>query len=182
MAYELFDATGRLVTQADLQSRGAWFASKEEVLVAKHGRQLDLIINPDGCDDPQAPGLLNIRTKALADLKVQNTPFFQAGTRYRLDPQHAIVLNRSDIERYARTYPTVELYLWIDWVVTRLKSSTEISVQPMTGIWHIPFGQLGRLVADAPVHYYQQRTRDAQEHSRESYVLDLRNPAFRQLV
>jgi len=184
MAYTLYDADGKVVDHGNLQAKGAWCeagAKTEEVFVAKHGKALSLIINPEKATSPYVPDLFNTSTRVMGDLKTQNTPFFQATSRYGQDAQFAVVFNQKDAERYARHYPDIEIYFWVDWVVTGFRGTTEISVQPMTGVWFIPFRELQKLLASAPVHYYAQRTNDTQGNAKGSYVLDLRSPAFQKV-
>ncbi len=183
--YTLYDAENNVIDHGNLQAKGAWCESgarKEEVFVAKHGDALNLIINPEKTTSPYVPDLFNTRTKALGDLKTQNTPFFQATSRYGLDAQYAVVFNQKDAERYARYYPDIEIYFWVDWVVMGFKGVTEIAVQPMTGVWYIPFRELQKLLGIAPLHSYAQRTNDTQGNAKGSYVLDLRNSAFQKVV
>ena len=99
MPYQLFDKDGKQVTHHDLQDKGVWCrtgASKEEVFVDLYGQQLDLIINPAKENNPYVPDLKNTKTGRLADLKTQNTPFFQAKSRFDYDPQYVVVFNKKD--------------------------------------------------------------------------------------
>jgi len=133
--------------------------------------------------DKKAPGILNRTTGNLGDLKVQNTPFFQADIRYGIDPQYAVVFNHKDKIRYERLYPDIEIYFWVDWMVTRFVSgSQEIHVQPMTGIWYIPFNKLIGILKNAPLHYYQQRKYDTKGNAKASYVLNLGDEHFVKLA
>ena len=182
--YRLLDINGIDVTPRDLQAKGAWCetgAKIEEVFVKRYGEQLGLVINPEKGANRYAPDLVDTKTKGVGDLKTQNTPFFQARPRFGLDPQYTVVFNEKDAERYGRLYPDIEIYFWVDWVAVTFIGSTTISVEPMIGIWFIPFRELQKLLAKAPIHPYAQRTNDIQGNAKGSYVLDLQNPAFQRV-
>ena len=185
MAYKLFDKDSNVVSHHDLQDKGLWCkigSTKEEVFVEKFGRELHLSINPEKQRNPYAPDLLNTSSHLLGDLKTQNTPFFQAKARFNLDPQFVVVFNGKDRLRYLEHYPYIEIYFAIDWQVVRFEGREVISVLPMKGVWFIPFQDLNLLLEKSPFHAYQQRTKDQNGNAKGSYVLDLKNPAFRQIV
>jgi len=186
MAYRLLDVAGNDITHHDLQDKGPWCqhgASKEEVFVLTYGKKLDIIVNPAKKTDPYAPDLLNNLSNKLGDLKVQNTPFFQAKERFSLDPQFTVVFNKKDRDRYNRLHPNLDIYFWVDWIVISFISGAQnISVNPMCGIWHIPFASLNALCDSAPLHEYGQRRHDTRGNARSSYVISLTNTAFRHLI
>lgn len=182
--YKTLDVNGVDVTPRELQAKGTWCESGariEEVFVSRYGGRLGLAINPEKATNRYAPDLLNVGSHNLGDLKTQNSPFFQAWSRFRLDPQYTVVFNDKDAQRYGQLYPNIDIYFWVDWVAVKFEGSTTIEVQPMTGVWHIPFPELQPLLAKAPVHSYAQRINDTAGNAKGSYVLDLRNPAFRQV-
>ncbi|MBK8808732.1 MAG: hypothetical protein IPO21_19680 [Bacteroidales bacterium] len=185
MAYKLFDISGNDVTHHDLQDKGVWCidgASKEEAYVQLYGTQLNLVINPEKDTNPYAPDLLNTRNGKLGDLKTQNTPFFQSVSRFGLNSQHTVVFNGKDSERYKSLYPEIEIYFAVDWQVISFESDkSKISVNPMVGVWFIPFAELYKVLKTAPFHTYQQRVGDNKGNAKGSFVLDLTNPAFKKV-
>jgi hypothetical protein len=185
MAYRTFKADGGEVSQHDLQDKGPWCltgASYEQTFINKYGSDLELGINPVKANDPYVPDLVNLKTKNLADLKTQNTPFFQSGVRYGIDPQYAVTFNVKDYKRYKEYYPTIDIYFWVSWVVTKFEGSTKISVDEMEGIWMITLSNIETLVkAGSPIHSYAQRIFDVSGNAKGSYVLDLQNKLFTRL-
>ncbi len=107
---------------------------------------LDAVLNPAKASDPFAPDLI-VRGQ-LADLKVQNTPFFTAA-RYGLDPQHTVTFNRKDYLRYSELYPEIELFFWVAWTTLEWPArQPRARVQKMAGLWEVPFARLARRVKD----------------------------------
>lgn len=185
MAYKLYDLNGNEVNQHDLQDKGTWCkegASKEEVFVELFGNKLGLIINPEKETNPYAPDLLNTSNGVLADLKTQNTPFFQAKPRFNLDPQFTVVFNGKDRERYKANYSSIEIYFAVDWQIVRFESYQIIKVDPMVGVWFIKFPELERLLEKAPLHSYQQRQFDQKGNAKGSYILSLLSEGFTQIL
>lgn len=186
MAYKLLDVNGNDVTHHDLQDKGVWCvsgASQEEGFVQKYGKYLSLVINPAKDTDPYVPDLKNTDTGIIADLKTQNTPFFQSKSRFGIDPQFAVVFNGKDRERYKRLYPDIDIYFAVDWqVVGFVSGNNKTTVEPMVGVWRIPFKELDKVLDTAPFHEYQQRVGDTRGNAKGSYVLDLQNPAFKRVV
>ena len=181
MAYKLFDINGIEVTHHDLQDKGVWCragASKEEVFVEKFGVDLNLRINPEKENNPYAPDLQNTSNQLLADLKTQNTPFFQAQSRFGYDPQYAVVFNGKDRQRYREKYPDIEIYFAVDWQVIKYHGRNIIEVKPMTGVWYIPFSELNKKLEEAPFHAYQQRQFDQKGNAKGSYGLNLLDHEF----
>ena len=182
--YKLFDINGQEVNYHDLQDKGVWCrsdASKEEVFVEKFGKELNLIINPEKKTDPYVPDLINTKKNLLGDLKTQNTPFFQAQSRFGYDPQYIVVFNSKDRERYKQKYCDIEIYFAVDWQVIKFVDRRTIEVKPMTGIWYIPFGELDKLLEKAPLHAYRQRKFDQLGNAKGSFVLSLLNTAFKRV-
>jgi len=184
--YRLFDRDRNEITYRDLQNKGAWCRkgfSKEEVFVALYGPQLNIVLNPAKTKDPYAVDLLDKGTSKLADLKTQNTPFFQARSRYDIDPQCAVVFNIKDEERYENLYPDIDILFWVDWQVVHFEMNNEkIDIKPMIGVWKIGFQQLRKLCAASPIHRYQQRINDLRGNAKRSYVLNLFDKAFEKVA
>lgn len=183
--YKLFGIDGNEILQHDLQDKGVWCesgATKEEVFVNKFGSQLNLIINPEKVNSPFVPDLLNTSNTLLADLKTQNTPFFQAESRFGYDPQYTVVFNGKDRERYKELYPDIEIYFAIDWQVLKFQGANTIEVEPMLGVWFIPFQQLDKLLQKAPYHEYQQRRWDQKGNAKGSYVLNILDSDFVRMI
>jgi len=186
MAYKMYDPQGQEVTYNNLQEKGVWCvigASKEEAFVQLYGEQLNLVINPEKEDDPYSPDLYDTQKSIRADLKTQNTPFFQAQTRFGISPQHAIVFNGKDRERYKSKYSEIDIYFIVDWQAVKFETNNNsIEVEPMTGVWRISFTKLDELCEAADYHTYQQRVGDTRGNARGSYVLDITNPAFEKVI
>ena len=181
MSYHLYDTSGNEVTHHDLQDKGPWCqtgATFEETFVSKYGKSLNLVINPAKANDPYAPDLLDMSKDILADLKTQNTPFFQARTRYNMNPQFVVTFNLKDYRRYKELYPNIDIYFWVEWLITGFVGSTKVDVRPMSGIWMIPFQDLDKVVANAPIHSYVMRQNDIVGNAKNSYLLDLSSPNF----
>ena len=118
----------------------------------------------------------------MADLKTQNTPFFQAKLRYSFDPQYTVVFNGKDRDRYRNKYPEIEIYFAVDWQVIRFEGGNKILVKPMTGVWYAPFMELDKLLNKSPFHYYYRRIHDKIGNAKGSYILNLNNPIFNKVV
>jgi hypothetical protein len=135
---------------------------------------LDAVLNPAKVSNPFVPDLL-VKGR-LADLKVQNTPFFTA-SRYGLDPQYTVTFNRKDYLRYSELYPQVLLFFWVAWTTLEWpKSAPRVRVDRMAGLWEVPFAELARRIDDrtAPLHSYQRRVGDRAGNATESYLFDAR--------
>ena len=185
MAYQLFDKNGEQVILHDLQDKSPWCvtgASYEQVFISKYGGHLDLTINPEKSTNIYAPDLFNLATNTIGELKTQNTPFFQAATRYNLNPQYAVTFNVKDYLRYLQYYPEIEIYFGVDWIITGFKGTDTIKVEPMAGIWKVPFSGIREMIKTSPVHAYQQRVFDTGGNAKGSYVFDLQAPSFERVL
>lgn len=185
MAYKLFSPNGVEIKLPDLQDKGPWCktgATFEDVFIAKYGSSLSLIINPAKANDPYVPDLLNLETNFFADLKTQNTPFFQARDRYQLNPQYAVTFNEKDWKRYSTKYPGIDIFFWVSWLVTKFDGSTKVEVKPMEGIWYISYASLEKLVAKAPLHTYIQRIGDTKGNAKGSFVFNLEDPLIKKIL
>lgn len=183
--YKQFGIDGKEILQHDLQDKGVWCesgASKEEVFVNKFGSQLNLIINPEKENSLYVPDLLNISNNKLADLKTENTPFFQAKRRFGYDPQYTVVFNKKDRVRYKDLYPGIEIYFAVDWQVIKFQQHNIIEVKPMVGVWFIQFQELDKLLENAHYHTYQQRVDDEKGNAKGSYILNLLDKEFVKVV
>ena len=185
MGYQLFDANGNEINLKDTEEKSPWCvhgATKEGIFLNKFGGMLGLIQNPEKTDDKFAPDLLNTRTGKVGDLKTQNTPFFTA-ERYGKNPQYTVTFNVKDAQRYSENYPEIEIYFWVDWIVVRyVKGSTDIRVEPMSGVWFTGFKDLIGILERAPVHEYIRRVGDKRGNAKSSYVLELNDECFKQIV
>jgi len=185
-SYRLYDPNGIEVTPRDLQNKSWWHhhgVDKENAFVNKYGDLLQVIINPLKESDPQVPDLYRLQFEKLAELKTQNCPFFQAQSRFNLDPQYTVVFNLKDELLYSSQYPEIDIYFWVDWHAVKFENRhSNITVNQMTGVWLISFSDLSLLCKEAPVHSYGQRRDDTRGNAKSSYVLNLLDPQFTQVA
>jgi hypothetical protein len=182
--YKLFDVAGLAVDQGNLQDKGFWCAdgaAKEHSFVDKYGAELGLRLHPNKLHDPYGPDLIH-SSGEWADLKTQNTPFFQARKMFELDPQYTVTFNVKDRARYEDNYPNILIFFAVEWLVLRMQytSGYERKVIPMWGVWEAPFQELLPFLKEDKVHRYQQRIGDKYGNAQLSYVLSLKN--FRRLI
>lgn len=183
--YKLYGIEGNEILQHDLQDKGRWCesgATEEQLFVKKYGSELNLIINPEKATNEYALDLLNISNNLLGDLKTQNTPFFQAKSRFGYDPQYTVVFNGKDRERYSGLNMDIEIYFAVDWQVVKYQGEKTIEVDPMVGVWRISFKTLDELLRKAPYHTYQQRVDDEKGNAKGSYILNLLDKEFIKVV
>lgn len=169
MAYQLFDANGQEVTHADLQNRAAWYqhgVRREDVFIEKYGAAFGARINPAKKTNPTLPDLLH--QEHLADLKCQNTPFFQAG-KLGIDPTYAVTFNLKDAYSYGRwgkAYADLVIFYWVDWGAVRMVSNGKAySARPLSGVWKVDFSTLDQMRMSSPIHWYNQRNRQPESHA-----------------
>lgn len=137
-----------------------------DICKAKLG--LSAAINPAKKRDRYAPDL--VVGEILADLKVQNTPFFVSKS-YGLDPRRTVTFNRKDYERYRLYYPEIDIYFWVEWTQTE---SDFGRVDYLAGIYRLPFADVARLIeGGAAEHEYKHRRNDTQGNARSSFLLSL---------
>ena len=86
-------------------------ASEELRFCLQFGHTLGLRVNPQKRVDPYAIDLIH-ESGRLCELKTRNTPFFTAYKSYGLPIQHAVTINRNDVERYYTDYRQLPLYFW----------------------------------------------------------------------
>ncbi len=142
---------------------------------------LEAQINPAKALDAYAPDL--IVGGSLADLKCQSTPFFRARDLFGLDPRFAVTFNRKDYERYSTRYPDIVVYWWVAWTTTEKRIGSRVyNVEPMRGVWRVPFPDLRVRVerGEAPLHPYRQRVGDTRGNALDSFLFDLNT--FEQLA
>lgn len=127
-------------------------------------------INPAKSDSPAAPDLLVDGN--IADLKVQNTPFFSA-TKYSMDPRFTVTFNRKDFERYSALYPEIVVYFWVNWKQLAWK---DFRVQKLNAICKAEFSLITEQVAsgNAIEHIYMHRRGDTKGNAKSSFLLDIR--------
>ena len=127
-------------------------------------------INPAKSDSPTAPDLL-VDGK-IADLKVQNTPFFSA-SKYSMDPRYTVTFNRKDFERYSSLYPDIVIYFWVNWTQLAWK---DFRVQKLNVICKADFSQIADQVTSgtAKEHSYIHRQDDEKGNAKSSFLLDIR--------
>lgn len=136
-----------------------------------------LIIHPEKEKNPLHIDLLKTDTNELADLKVQNTPFFTA-SRYskfdggRYDPQFTVTFNYKDYCNYKSNYPGAIIYWWVNWAQLTWKDK---SVAPLYGVYEVRFSDMKKLIEEkrVPLHQYQHRIND-EINAKDSYLFDLR--------
>lgn len=133
----------------DLQNKSVWCSHGETIehaFVKKHGRKLNVKINPEKESDKYALDLINTKHNLLADLKTQNTPFFRSKSLYDIDPQYAVTFNQKDALRYTEYLNNageIFIYFWVDWLAVRWELGNQrIEVSPMCGVWGIRFSNL----------------------------------------
>ncbi|WP_336774147.1 hypothetical protein [Paenibacillus sp. MMO-58] len=182
----MYDIEGNIVEYHNLQDKGPWYQhgiEKENVFVSKFGEQLNIGINPEKEHNVYAPDL--IQGTSIGDLKTVNTPFF-AASLYKLDPQFTVTFNTTDRRDYKGK--ELDIYFWVEWLPIRRVTTYEdgreyvTRVNPMHGVWYIPFSQLDKILESADIHEYKERVGDTNGNATHSYVLDLRNPAFQQIL
>jgi hypothetical protein len=188
MAYKLLDENGKEVNHHDLQDKSPWCKegeSIEENFISLYGQKLGLTINPEKTDNSYAPDLFDLKNKIRADLKTQNTPFFQAKLRYNLNPQFSVTFNWKDYKRYKKLYPEIDIYFWVNWIPIQFQNQNGIiKVNPMQGVWKVSFNSLMKLVESNkyPLHSYYQRVYDNKGNAKSSYVIEITDQAFKKVL
>ena len=72
----------------------------------------------------------------LADLKVQETPFFKAQDHYGIDPQYAVSFNGGDYVSYKKQYPEIDIYFWVNWKMLEKEiGGRTYKVKPLVGFY-----------------------------------------------
>ena len=186
MDYKLFNISDEPVNYEDLQNKSYWCKKGESIenkFVDLYGDRLKIKINPEKSTNPYTIDLLQYNRNILCDLKTQNTPFFKAHELYRTNPTYTIIFNHKDRERYYEKYRLIDLFFWIDWIAVKLIiGGIEYKVFPLSGVWKVSFKDLDDYCNERPLHNYSQRKDDQNGNAKGSYVLDIRNKIFEQLI
>lgn len=143
-------------------------------------------INPQKEKDPTVPDL--IVDGRLSDLKTQKTPFFTAGRYYKTvengnevipyDPTYTVTFNIKDYNRYLYKYPCIDIYFWVQWKDTVYAPSygDSVTVEPISGVWMIPFLELREIIYNNDYHIHKYTRRYGKTgNATESYLVDLRD-------
>lgn len=157
----------------DNQDKAGWCekgGAVEQTFVDRYGFALNLQINPGKQNSKFVPDLL-FGKSTIAELKSRTVPFFQAHSRFGLDPQYAVTINQKDIEYYTRDYPKMLLYFWVHWKQT---DGYGVRLMPMLGVWGVRLDQLLLLCTEDRLHEYQERIGD-EVNATHSYVVSLEN-------
>lgn len=186
MAITLFDAHDNELNHHDLQDKTHWCKdgeSLEHLFVERWGNELGYDINPGKKQSRYVPDLINLNNGLLADLKVQNTPFFKSEKLFGIPPTYAVVFNLKDKLHYAADYPNIEILYWVDWKAVRAIIGDKMySVSEFRGVFKTTFVELNKHLTDANLHIYQQRIFDDKGNARSSYVVDIRLDIFQQIM
>ncbi len=147
---------------------------------------LDIRKNPEKEQFAWAIDLIDCTNRRYADLKVQETPFFSAGSakhRYRggrYDPTYTVTFNRKDYENYSRTHPVCDIYYWVNWKQLQYSFPNGycVNVQQIRGVWRAPFPVMCELIqrGDVSLHAYQHRVND-DHNARDSFLFMLSDPS-----
>lgn len=143
----------------------------------------DIRIHPDKKTNPYSIDLYDYDKDRPADLKTQETPFFLVAKKYPgfgYAPRHAVTFNRKDYERYKKYYPDCDIYYYVDWKQTEFR---DVRIEPLTGVWVAAFRDMRALIEQKKVALHPYRFRQGDQiNARDSYIFDLRNPIFTQLL
>ncbi len=136
---------------------------------------LDARVNPEKETDPTVIDLIVDGEKA--DLKVQETPFFTAKSKFGIDPQWAVTFNKIDYERYKEKGGEMDIIFWINWKKEEREKGQKYgkNVAGMAGVWVVPFETIAEWVETEKVTYHKYKNRHhASRNANGSYGLDLR--------
>ncbi len=140
------------------------------VEICRNKLTINAEINPNKTQSPTAPDLLV--DGRIADLKVQNTPFFSSA-KYNMDPRYTVTFNRKDFERYTTLYPDIVIYFWVNW--TQL-AWHDFQVEKLNVICKAEFSQIVDQVNSgrAKEHRYVHRQADTKGNAKSSFLFDIR--------
>lgn len=182
MDITLYDKDGKSLEYEDLQDKLYWCElgeTKEKAFVRRFGSDFAYEINPAKSKDRYALDLISSKSGKLTDLKSQHTPFFTAGSKYNIDPNYAVVFNVKDKVRYEAYYPNIDVLYYVNWVAIKaLIYGRLYEVAPFEAIYQISFGELLTILSRSPIHTYRERVGDRLGNAKESYIFDIREPAF----
>jgi cold shock CspA family protein len=170
------------VVEHNTEDKGYWCRKgeeEEEAFVREIVPHINrnLVIHPDKKKRKTTIDLLNTDNNTLADLKTQSTPFFSAG-QYKYDPQYTVTFNHKDYVYYSTSYPNAYIYFWVNW---KQLSYGTYTVEPLYGVWEVPFSYLKENIqaGRAVLHKYKHRVGD-KINATESYLFDLQD--FHRLI
>ena len=169
------------------EDRDKWYSWGEdfekdfiEVIVPLIGT--DIRKNPEKETCSWAIDLVDYTHKRYADLKVQATPFFSAGSskhKYcgrRYNPTYTVTFNKKDYEKYKQEYPQCDIYFWVNWkqLEYSFPNGITVRVKPLRGVWRAAFPVMCSLIEQNKVslHAYQHRV-DDDHNAKESFLFDL---------
>lgn len=140
---------------------------------------IDVRKNPEKDQFAWAIDLYDYSHQRYADLKVQETPFFSAGSSKhvyrggRYDPSFTVTFNHKDYDNYRARYPDCDIYYWVNWkqLNYRFPNGRTITVQQTRGVWKASFTRMCNLIENGEVslHAYQHRVND-DHNARDSYL------------
>lgn len=153
---------------------------------------VDIRINPEKKQFAWAIDFFDYTNCRYADLKVQETPFFSAGSakyKYRdrrYDPTYTVTFNKKDYENYSKTHPECDIYFWVNWKQLQYSfpSGRDITVKPIRGVCKASFQEMSSLIesGDVSLHAYQHRVND-DYNARDSYLFLLSDTSvFKRLI
>lgn len=162
----------------DLQDKQSWCEhgrNLEDVFIEEFGEELSLEINKNKSESVYVIDMFNTKYGVLSDLKSQNTPFFLAGKKYKIDPQFAVVFNKKDKLNYIKkTADGSELYIYF-WVKWDAQDRFGVRVESIDSIYATKFSNLLKMLDEDKLHEYKQRKGDTRGNAKESYVIDVRS-------
>jgi len=173
------DIVKRNRAKYNTENKLAWYREGERLeesfvreIVPKIPRKL--IIHPNKLKNPHSIDLYNPITKEEADLKTQQTPFFTSEfVGYKLDPQYTVTFNKKDYMRYKELYPNILIYFYVNW---QQLSYNGLSVEPLEGLWEVPFKEIQKAIENGEVYLHQYHNRKQDDvNARDSYLFDLNN-------
>jgi hypothetical protein len=166
------------------------FGEKQECEFVEIHPHLKYIINPEKSHPihgKYAIDLEQIQTGVKTDLKCQFTPFYTAAINYPHiidDSKNAVTFNVKDRRRYAQKQLEsidglkINIIFWTRWNVSE---SYGCKIDAVDKVFLCSFDDLTELCTE--MHEYEKRKNLPQSdlNSRESFVLNITNPIFKQL-
>lgn len=148
--------------------------------------KLDIIKNPAKKTQPWEIDLIDRTNNKYVDLKVQNTPFFYAGRKYKYggipyDPSMSVTFNKKDYENYKEKHPDCVIYFWVNWTQLEYR---DIKVASVHGVWQANFSSIAKVIESkkAALHAYMHRVND-DHNAKDSYILNLNDTdVFKRLL
>lgn len=149
----------------------AYGTAKERLFVRmiapKYG--LSAEIHPAKESDKYHPDLL-VDGK-IADLKAKEEPFFMALDMFKIDPQYCVSFDVHDMERYAKLFPEIEIYFWVNWsVVVKEFRGWTYRVDQVNSVW---VGTLDE-INQHHVAVHKRKALPAESSHEEGMILDVR--------